>query len=244
MPAHTLVFSLALATGLPLALAPGERADATAHFEAAAELYAREDYAGAAREFAIAYALDPRVDTLFAWAQAERLAGHGEQALELYERLLAGELSASQREAIVGLRDEVRDELARTGGEPSEPDVPSEPDPPTRDRVGLATTSVGAGLTLLGGGLLVGAALADRRVRRAQTYPEFADAFDPQTGRGRGAVALYASGGVLAAAGLASLLVGVIRLAQGKPRAARRVAMLPALGRDHVGFVLTIGSWR
>lgn len=260
MPRRTLIVSLLLAcvvggSSTNVEAAPATKADAGAHFEAAAELYAREDYAGAAREFAIAYALDPRVDTLFAWAQAERLAEHDEDALKLYERLLAGELSATQREAIEALRDEVRGQLAM-----SEPEPEPEPEPapvvaetptagtPTRDHVGLASTGVGAGLMLLGGGLLIGAAVADARVRTAQTYPEFEAAFNPQTGRGRGAVALYTSGGLLAAAGLATLIAGAVRLARTRdsrePRRAPNVAILPALGRDQLGVVLTIGSWR
>lgn len=242
--------------------APAKRTDAEAHFEAAAELYAREDYAEAAREFSIAYALDPRVDTLFAWAQAERLAKHDEEALELYERLLAGKLSNQQREAIEGLRDEVVGQLAIARAQAQAQPEP-EPEPiaqpstdassaredPGSGRGGkLALTGVGAGLTVLGGALLIGAAVADGRVRAAQTYSDFDAAFDPKTGRGRGAVALYASGGLLAAAGLATLIAGAIQLARTKDsresRRARTFVVMPSLGRDQLGVMLTIGSGR
>ena len=70
---------------------PEPQKDATAHFEAAAQLYAREDYEGAAEEFSIAYALEPSVEIKFAWAQAERLAGDLEQAERLYLQLLDDE---------------------------------------------------------------------------------------------------------------------------------------------------------
>lgn len=230
---------------------PAKRADADAHFEAAAELYAREDYAGAADEFSIAYALAPRVDTLFAWAQAERLAGDFDAALELYERLLDGELSKAQREALETLRFEVQGELVIAPSEPtsepeapdSTPTVPPPVDNDTTSRRGVGLLGVGAGLTVLAGGLLIGAAVADSRVRAAQTYSEFEAAFDPNTDRGRGAVGLYASGGILAAAGLTTLIVGALRLQRSKRPPAVPVAMAPSLSRDHVGLVLTIGSW-
>lgn len=240
--------------------APAKRTDAEAHFEAAAELYAREDYAEAAREFSIAYALDPRVDTLFAWAQAERLAKHDEEALELYERLLAGKLSDQQREAIEGLRDEVVGQLAIARAQAQaqpEPEPIAQPstdassareDPGSGRGPKLALTGAGAGLTVLGGALLIGAAVADGRVRAAQTYSDFDAAFDPQTGRGRGAVALYASGGLLAAAGLATLIAGAVQLARTKDsresRRARTFVVVPSLGRDQLGVMLTIGSGR
>ncbi len=236
---------------LTLIAAPAKQTEASVHFEAAAEFYAHEDYANAAREFSIAYALEPRVDTLFAWAQAERLADHDEDALKLYERLLAGELSATQRAAIETLRDETSGELviarAQQANESESPVADSDSTRAERtrpDSLGMAMTGIGAGLTLLGGGLLVGAGVSDSRLRTAQTYPEFEAALDPQTGRGRGAVALYASGGVLAAAGLTALIVGVVRLT--RARRAPAVAMAPVVSRDQLGllFVFDVGGWR
>ncbi|KIG14304.1 hypothetical protein DB30_06906 [Enhygromyxa salina] len=235
---------------------PATRADADAHYEAAAELYAREDYAGAASEFAVAYALAPRVDTLFAWAQAERLAGHYEEALELYERLLAGNLSKAQREAIETLRFQVRGELVIAPPKPATEPEPPEPAPGLSEpaaehdddapsaRRGVGAISVGAGLTALAGGLLVGGAVVDSRVISANTYTDFEAAFNRNTGRGRGAIGLYASGGVLAAAGLVTLIVGAVRLHRSKHPPRTQIGVAPALGRDHVGVVLTIGSWR
>jgi hypothetical protein len=257
MLSRTLILLLSVVTvwvpSMKVQAAPAKRTDAGAHFDAAAERYARQDYAGAASEFAIAYALDPQVDTLFAWAQAERLAEHYEQALKLYERLLEGELSANQREAVQTLRFQVRGELEVAQAEPTtepeapEPaptDAPAVQDTATPDHLGVALTGVGAGLTVLAGGLLIGAAVADGNVRGAQTYPDFEAAFDPRTGRGRGAIGLYASGGVLAAVGLTTLVVGAVRLTRSnRSRRSQRVAIAPSLGRDHLGLVLTIGRW-
>jgi tetratricopeptide (TPR) repeat protein len=262
MPRRPLIILLSIAclVGAPASAveaSPATRVDADGHYEAAAELYAREDFAGAAAEFAIAYALAPRVDTLFAWAQAERLAGHYDEALKLYERLLDGELSKAQRKAIETLRFQVQGELVIAPPEPEpEPEAPEQPAPteqapvddgaPSRRGVGLI--GVGAGMTALAGGLLIGGGVVDNRVRRAQTYEEFEAAYDPKTGRGRGAIGLYASGGMLMAAGLTTLIVGAVRLRRSKrssTQSANRppVALVPSLGRDHVGVVLTIGSW-
>ncbi|PRQ05844.1 hypothetical protein ENSA5_01640 [Enhygromyxa salina] len=264
MPRRPLIslLTIAVVTCVPLTsawAAPAAPEDARAHFEAAAELYAREDYAAAASEFAIAYALDPQVDTLFAWAQAERLAEHYTEALKLYERLLEGELSASQREAVQTLRFQVRGELEIAQPEPaaSEPEpvepttAPSEgsgpapsQDPghdPAAAKGGGALVGVGVGMTVIAGGLLIGAAVADGRARGAQTYPEFEAAYDPRTGRGRGSVALYASGGAIAAAGLTTLIVGIVRMKRSRQQ--RPVAFAPVLSRDRVGVALTIGSW-
>ena len=245
---------LTLARATPALAAAPANADAKAHFDAAAELYAREDYAGAAREFAIAHALDPQVDTLFAWAQAERLAERYEEATTLYERLLAGELSASQREAVESLLAEVR-ELAATATPPDETsdasdasdvsDVSDTRDTRERDRDRLAPilVGVGAGLTLVGGGLVIGGLAADAKVRGATSYTAFEQAFDPATQRGRGAVALYASGGVLAGIGVIALIVGAVRHSR---RDAGddppRLSLAPWLGPTSTGLGLRVGG--
>ncbi|PRQ08903.1 tetratricopeptide repeat protein [Enhygromyxa salina] len=259
MPRRILAILLSIASitwgpSTPAEASPATRSAADTHYDAAAELYAREDYAGAASEFAVAYALAPRVDTLFAWAQAERLAGNYEEALELYERLLAGELSAAQREAIETLRFQVRGELVIAPAEPASEPEPTEPPPTepatvddgstTSARRGGGLIGLGTGLTVLAGGLVISGAVLDRRVSAARTYMDFEAAFDPKTSRGRGAVGLYASGGVLAAAGVAMLVMGVIRLKRSKRPPVAPIALVPALGRDHVGVALTIGGWK
>ena len=246
------LLSFALAAALPTgaaARAPA-KSEAQAHFEAAAELYAREDYAAAAREFAIAYALDARVDILFAWAQAERQAANYAEAVELYERLLAGELSDKQRAAIEELLVEVRAAVeaeAPADIEPEPEPAPAQTDaddsrPAKPDTLALALTGIGAGLALVGGGLLIGGASADARVRKAESYQAFADAYDPSSGRGRGAVTLYASGAVLAGVGVTALLVGAVRLARGtspEPKTAR-VRMGPWIGPASAGLSLRL----
>jgi hypothetical protein len=73
---------------------------AQAHFDRGAALTAERQYAEAARAFEASWLAAPRKETLFAWAQVERLAGNCAAATDLYRRFLAQpELTAAQREA-------------------------------------------------------------------------------------------------------------------------------------------------
>ena len=59
------------------------------HLATANAAYQRGDYDTASAELERAYALDPRSELLYGWAQAERLGGHCEAASDLYRRYLA-----------------------------------------------------------------------------------------------------------------------------------------------------------
>lgn len=91
--------------GLPAAraqpLAPSAvPGDARVHFDAGASFATAHDYAQAAREFQAAYELDPRKESLFAWAQVVRLRGDCARAVELYRRFLASaDVTPTQVEA-------------------------------------------------------------------------------------------------------------------------------------------------
>jgi len=67
--------------------------EAQQHLDRALELYQQGDYPAAIESFKAGYALDPRRDFLYAWAQAERLSGDCVTATELYKRFIT--LSAS-----------------------------------------------------------------------------------------------------------------------------------------------------
>ena len=265
--------SLLLCASMLSALAPApawaapsrkQRAEAKAHFERAAELYNQEDYAGAADEFEQAYELNPQVDTLFAWAQAERLAGDFSAAAELYQRLLDGELSDTQREAVQTVLAEVQAEFeaaeaaererqeaaaaeaARLAAEEEAAEQAARDEADARERkqkrkrtVDLVLTGAGGALTAAGLGLVVGGGVVDGRVGAAQTYEEFEAVFDPGTGRGRGSIPLYAAGGAVTAVGLGLLITGVVRLVKHK-REPSSVAFVPVLGPEQVGLSLSL----
>jgi hypothetical protein len=72
---------------------------ARAHHQAGLARYAARDFAAAAREFAAAYALDPRRESLFAEAQATRLGGDCTTATRLYRDFLATAPPQQQVEA-------------------------------------------------------------------------------------------------------------------------------------------------
>ncbi len=81
----TLVGVLLLATaGSARPVHADDRADARAHYEKATGAYALGRYGDAAAEFEAAFALKPDPAILYNAAQANRLAGKKERALELY----------------------------------------------------------------------------------------------------------------------------------------------------------------
>lgn len=90
-----LAVALAAATALPApalaALAEPAPMDpqAKAHLDRALELYQKGEHAAAIEEFKAGYAIDPRRDFLFAWAQSERQNGDCVTANELYKRFIA-----------------------------------------------------------------------------------------------------------------------------------------------------------
>jgi hypothetical protein len=94
--------ALALAlsvTHIGAALAEQPTTEAQGHVDRGMALYAAKAFREAADELAAAYALDARRETLFAQAQATRLAGDCAAALPLYERFLAASPPPQQVEA-------------------------------------------------------------------------------------------------------------------------------------------------
>src|SRR6185503_2528936 len=80
-----------------LAIAGVARADD--HCDRAASLYADGQYAEAAVEYEASYEHAPAPRTLYAWAQAERMAGDCEAATHLYRKFLDGKPPAAHAAA-------------------------------------------------------------------------------------------------------------------------------------------------
>jgi hypothetical protein len=97
---------LALACGSATA-APKSK-PAKVQFEAGVAAYKTNDYAGASTAFGKSFAIEADVETLFAWAQAERKQGHCDKASELYVKLLAGKLPAANKTVVQGQLDECK----------------------------------------------------------------------------------------------------------------------------------------
>jgi tetratricopeptide (TPR) repeat protein len=94
-----LVITLILSTLTVSAPAGAIDPEAKQHLERGLAGYTAKDYAGAIKDLRLAYALDPRPEILFAWAQAERLYGRCSQASKLYDRFLKSKPSAQQAAA-------------------------------------------------------------------------------------------------------------------------------------------------
>lgn len=219
-----------------LALAPGEMdPEAKERLTRGLEQYQAKEYAPAIKEFRLAYALDPRAEILFAWAQAERLYGRCSRASKLYRRFLGSKPSAQQAEAArqgldrcEGQADTAPDDPEDVVPEPEAAPAP-EPEPVPEDTQPEAPPPApkrrvdGLGIGLLAGGVVVGgagvgvlgaAAGKASDVEDATAYDDFADG----VGRVR---TLRIAGGVLAGVGAALIVAGVVRLVV-RARAPRR----------------------
>ena len=164
-----------LATGSDASAAPGQvlkDKEALAHFERAQEHFGSEDYAAAIPELKAAYGLEPNPMLLYAWGQAERLAGSCTRAVGLYRRFLETNPAAEQRQLAEANLLDCEAEL------PPEPEIePLEPEDDTEASVAAdeprrwVTDPVGGvllGLGVIGvasGGIQMG--LARRRGKQA-----------------------------------------------------------------------------
>lgn len=226
-PSHRwgLVASLAL-VGLAMPAAASaapeqvlEDREARAHFARAQEHFESEDYEAAIPELKAAYALEPNPMLLYAWAQAERLAGSCTRAVGLYRRFLETEPEAEQRQlAEANLLDCEAELPATTPAPESEPGPPEDdsppPPPPTdeptrhwaRDPLGGVLFGLGvAGMA--SGGVLMGLA------RRRGTQAPNADVEDDYLALRAEAQRMNAAGIVTLSVGSALLVGGVIRYA-------------------------------
>jgi hypothetical protein len=104
--ALTALAAIVLA-GSPASAAPKGRA-AKAQFDKGVAAYSKNDYAAASTAFGKSYALEVDVETLFAWAQAERKQGHCDKASELYVTLLAAKLPAQNKSVVQGQLEECK----------------------------------------------------------------------------------------------------------------------------------------
>ena len=90
------------------ALAAPKCRAAKAQFDKGVAAYSKGDFAAASLAFGKSYALEVDVETLFAWAQAERKQGHCDKASELYVKLLATKLPAENKAVVQDQLDECK----------------------------------------------------------------------------------------------------------------------------------------
>lgn len=233
------LLGLALASAAPLAQAqdPGAQMDpqAKVHLDRGFEHYQAGEYEQAIDELDKGYSIQPRVEFLFAWAQAARFAGRYALAIEKYEAFIAGGATQSQIDAAQALIDECKVELEaereaerkaqeeRRKAEAAARDAEAEPHPAPekdtdwrRDPLGGVLVGTGAAALLGGIGLLAAAQVRAGSVQNASTYDEFDREFEQAR---RSVPAMRIAGSVLMVAGAGLIVGGVVRYGRQKRKA-------------------------
>lgn len=167
-----------LASSAPASAAP-KTPKAKAAFSAGVKAYQKGDYAAASKQLGKSFQLERDVETLFAWAQTERQLDHCDKASELYDKLLAFDLPAENKQAVQAKLDECKAILDAAHGDAVKPveaapivvveappprqEPPPAPPPPESGRawwkspvgltfVGLGLVAEGIGISYLSAG--------------------------------------------------------------------------------------------
>ncbi len=202
----------------PLHAAPKKK-DAKAAFDRGVAAYQREDYAKAATELGKSFDLEADLETLYAWAQAERMQEDCDAASKLYRKLLGYDLPDENKEVIREkleecrkILDEPEEAVEITEGEddwpageprarPTDEDLPSmrpgKPGSPWyTDKIGHVLVGGGAVAVVIGV-VFLGQA-SDAQAAAQTSYDDFAAANERAESRGRmGSTALIIGGGLI-----------------------------------------------
>lgn len=173
-----------------------------------------KDYEAARRAFAASYQQEAGAESLFAWAQAERLAGHCDVAVDLYRRFLEGASGDRERQAAsIGLRRcaelvpptppaapsseasaNPTDKLGVARADPERPGA-------VRPVAAVALLSVGALAVVAGATFIALSVGQDNAAGRARNYDDYRDHLERgRLERGAG-LALVGAGALTAATG-------------------------------------------
>lgn len=209
---------------LTLALAPEpllRDPQAKAAFDAAQEAFEAKDYAEASKQLERAYMLEPELDLLYPWAQAERNLGRCESAIDLYQKFIDGGpnqrmIDAANQNiarceeslAAEGTAEPVPEPAPQTDDEPPPPrvdpvrdDGPAPAKPVGRDVAGGVLVGLG-GAAIITGAVLLGIAgkqaKATADANDNSTYLDMRDHAKTLNGAGIG---VLVTGGVLVVAG-------------------------------------------
>jgi tetratricopeptide (TPR) repeat protein len=223
--AAAVIASLAIAT--PVTAAP-KGSEAKAAFTKGLAAYKKGAFDSASEALAKSFALEADPDTLFAWAQSERQRGKCDKAIELFEKLLAYELPAENKQAI---REKVAECKAILGAQkpvPVEPPPapPAESAPPEEPAPAVSTPEpapqnetperrawwkdpvggvlIGAGVVGLGVGgyFMLSARGAESDAEAATNYFDFEEHTRRAEAHGRNGVIAALAGGALVGAGI------------------------------------------
>lgn len=143
-PHRTWIAALAaisLAGAAGTADARPKRRDSRAAFDRGVAAYQKGDFVTASEALGKSYQLEHDVETLFAWAQAERKLEHCGKAIELYGKILEFKLPAANKSAVEQKLEECRTIVAAQTPKPAPPPepppapapappAPAQPEPP------------------------------------------------------------------------------------------------------------------
>jgi hypothetical protein len=117
--------ALSLAGVAGTADARPKRRDSRAAFDRGVAAYQKGDFIGASEALGKSYQLEHDVETLFAWAQAERRLEHCGKAIELYGKILEFKLPTANKAAVEQKLEECRVIVAAQTPKPA-----PQPEPP------------------------------------------------------------------------------------------------------------------
>lgn len=190
-----------------------ESPEARAHFEDAQRRFESRDYKGAAAALDAAYAIEPAADLLYPWAQAERLDGDCERAIELYRAFLTAEppeeharLAEQNIATCEDLLERQHREESRQAPQPTAAAADAGDTAPDRrwqrDVAGGILVGTGAGGLVVGTGLLIAALHGASSVSEAADVHDYDKRIERATLQRNLAVGAFAVGGALAVAGV------------------------------------------
>jgi tetratricopeptide (TPR) repeat protein len=226
--------ALAVVASTGAAEARPRKPAARAQLDRGLAAYKKANYEAASQALQRSFELEADVDTLFAWAQAQRKLERCDRAIELYQQALGFDIPAANREVIERAIADCRALIASQAPPPVPEPLPVinppaatpeprpepapvvvEPPPPAprespsgwyRDPVAL--TLVGAGLvtTGVGAGLLVSARSLDRKFHAAPDATEARSLADQAHTRGNAGLITASVGGALVVGGIVWIL--------------------------------------
>jgi tetratricopeptide (TPR) repeat protein len=202
-----------------------KRRAAKAAFNRGLAAYKEGDFEAASAALGKSFGLERDVDTLFAWAQAERRLEHCDKAIELYEQLLTFNLPAANKEVVEQKRVECEAIVEQQHKAPPVERAPVErapkPRPPVeasagppaadtqpagrawyKDPIALGLLGTGAVATGAGVGFLFSANSLDGGVATAPNYDEAERRAELAKSRGKIGLIATGVGGALVVGGV------------------------------------------
>lgn len=217
--ALTRLLAVALVIASPVAWAVPKDGNARAAFDEGIAAYQKQDYTAAAAAFGRSYELEADVETLFAWAQAERQLEHCDKAVELYQKLLEAKLPDENHRVVLEKLEECKKILAANAPEPAPTPTPTPspapqpmPDRPIdkgpegksrfKDPLGGVLLGTGVVGLAVGGYFLMSAKSADSDAKAATNYFDAERLSSDAESKGRTGVIAAIAGGALIAASI------------------------------------------